>query len=153
MTAARFLSVFCSFLMRLSVFTLLHFFPLPAYHLFFLFGRFYILSSFHILHMLQTVQKCLNPGHHTDCRLVFIHLHRQIRLVSHNLPEHMGNHGVRAAAVVGQIHGIQIRMVFDDLRPSQNVLAEWPVQVWVLPGQIHAVSLQMCQVQYFAAAL
>ena len=29
----------------------------------------------------------------------------------HNLPEHMGNHGIRSAAVVGQIYGIQIRMV------------------------------------------
>ena len=91
--------------------------------------------------MLQTIQKCLNSCHYADCRLVFIHLHRQIRLIAHNLTKHMGNHSIRAAAVIGQIHRIKIRMVFDDLRSRQNVLAKWPVQVRILSRQIHAVAL------------
>ena len=73
------------------------------------------LAAFPVLHMLQTVQKCLNPCHHTNCRLVFIYLHRQIWLLSHDLTEQMRNHRIWSASMIGQIHRIQIRMIFYDL--------------------------------------
>ena len=119
-------------------FTLLHFFPLPAYHPVLSFRTLLpFLSNFHILHMLPTVQKCLNSVT-TDRRLVFIHLHRQIRLVSHNLPEHM-EIMVSVRSRIGQdtrhtdSDGFYIfalvRMYFERLNGQYTV--------WVLPWPDH----------------
>ena len=84
---------------------------------------------------------------------MLVHLYFQVRLVPHNFRKKVGDHAVRSAAVVRQIDGIQIRMLLNDLRSRQNVLRKWPVQIWIMTGQIHIMSFQMGKCQHSAPSL
>ena len=76
---------------------------------------------------------------------MLVHLDLQVGLVPHLLPKQIGEHGVRAAAVIGQVDGIQVWMVGHELGPGQDVLAKGPVQIGVVLRQIQVVGGQMGQ--------
>ena len=76
---------------------------------------------------------------------MLVHLDLQVGLVPHLLPKQIGEHGVRAAAVIGQVDGIQVWMVGHELGPGQDVLAKGPVQIGVVLRQIQVVGGQVGQ--------
>lgn len=63
----------------------------------------------------QAVQEGFNAGDDTHIGKVLVHFDLQVGLIPHFLLEQMGQHGIRTAAVVGQIHRIQVRMMSDEL--------------------------------------
>ena len=94
---------------------------------------------------LQALEKCFDPGDDPHRREMLIHLDVQIGLFSHLLPEQVGECGVRPAAVVGEIHSVQVWVMGHQFGPGQDVLAEGPVQIGVIRRQVQVVGGQMGQ--------
>lgn len=63
---------------------------------------------------------------------MLIHFDVQIGFFAHLLPEQIGEHRIRSAAVIGEIDGVQIRVMGHEFRPGEDVLSEGPVQIGVV---------------------
>lgn len=58
---------------------------------------------------------------------MLVYLNLQIGLVPHFLPEQVGQHSIRTAAVIGQVHRIEIGVIGNDFRTGQNMLPKGPI--------------------------
>ena len=63
---------------------------------------------------------------------MLVHFDLQVGLIAHLPLEQVGEHGVRSTAMVGQIDGVEVRMVGDQFCTGQNMLSERIVKVVVL---------------------
>ena len=95
--------------------------------------------------VVQAVQERFNAGDDTHIGKVLVHFDLQVGLIPHFLLEQMGQHGIRAAAVVGQIHRIQVWVMGDELCAGQDVLSERIIQIFVFIGDVQRMTGQVAQ--------
>ena len=95
--------------------------------------------------VVQAVQERFNAGDDTHIGKVLVHFDLQVGLIPHFLLEQMGQHGIRAAAVVGQIHRIQVWVMGDELCAGQDVLSERIIQIFVFVRNVQRMTGQMAQ--------
>ena len=90
--------------------------------------------------VVQAVQEGFNAGDDTHIGKVLVHFDLQVGLIPHFLLEQMGQHGIRAAAVVGQIHRIQVWVMGDELCAGQDVLSERIIQIFVFVRNVQRMT-------------
>ena len=95
--------------------------------------------------VLQAVQECFNASDDTHVGKMLVHFDLQIRFISHFLLEQVGEHGIRAAAVVCQVDSVEIRVMSDQLCSGQDMLTERIIKIIILIGNVQRMTGQVAQ--------
>lgn len=74
--------------------------------------------------VLQAVQERFNASDDTHIGKMLIHFDLQVGFIAHLLLEQVGEHGVRAAAVVRQVDSVEVRVVSNQLCSGQDMLPD-----------------------------
>ena len=95
--------------------------------------------------VLQAVQERFNASDDTHIGKVLVHFDLQVGLIPHFLLEQMGQHGIRAAAVVRQVDSVEVRVVSNQLCSGQDMLPERIIKIIVFIGDVQRMAGQMTQ--------
>ena len=76
---------------------------------------------------------------------MLVHFDLQVGFISHFLLEQVGEHGIRAAAVVCQVDSVEIRVVSDQLCSGQDMLTERIIKIIILIGNVQRMTGQVAQ--------
>ena len=102
--------------------------------------------------VLQAVQERFNASDDTHIGKMLIHFDLQVGFIAHLLLEQVREHGVRAAAVVGQVDSVEVRVVSNQLCSGQDMLTERIIKIIVFIGDVQRMTGQVAQRDDFIAA-